>query len=152
MNPPAQLPSVDAHAGYWIRLVSNQVSHRLGLKLQPHGVTMAEWVVLRELADGDARPGDLAARLGLTRSALSRLADRLLAKSLITRHAVAGDLRAQRLALSARSRALIPPLAALAAENDDAFFGHLGPEHRETIRMLMKNIIHRARLAKSTMP
>lgn len=147
-NHDASPAPLDSHAGYWIRVVSNQVAHRLGTRLQSHGVTLAEWQVLRELADGTAQPGELAARLGLTRSALSRLADRLLDKELISRHIVAGDLRAHRLTLTEAGRSLIPALAGVAANNDDEFFGHLGPEHRETIKMLMKNIFHRARIKK----
>lgn len=151
-NSDAQPAPLDSHAGYWIRVVSNQVSHRLGLQLQTHGVTLAEWQVLRELADRSAQPGELAGRLGLTRSALSRLAGRLLDKALITCDVVEGDLRAQQLNLTDAARRLIPALAAVVTKNDDEFFGHLGPEHRETIKMLMKNIYHRARARKLAAP
>jgi DNA-binding MarR family transcriptional regulator len=58
-------------------------------------VTAAEWVVLLELFGGEAAgPSRLAERLGLTRGAISKLADRLIQKRLIVREDSAEDLRA----------------------------------------------------------
>src|SRR5208337_2712879 len=89
--------TLEAHLGYWLRFVSNHVSHAFSLKLATREVTVAEWVVLRELYDRDAMaPSELATRLGMTRGAISKLADRLVAKSLLTRTSNdAGDRRFQ---------------------------------------------------------
>ena len=76
-------------------------------------MTVAEWVVLRELYDGESAPSALADRLGMTRGAISKLADRLIAKGLIARRASAGDRRFQSLALTRQGRAMTPKLAAL---------------------------------------
>ncbi|TBR26261.1 MAG: MarR family transcriptional regulator, partial [Reyranella sp.] len=79
---------LETHLGYWLRFVSNHVSHSFSLKLQARGVTVAEWVVLRDLFDGDhVPPSALADRLGMTRGAISKLADRLIAKDQIERTA-----------------------------------------------------------------
>ena len=134
---------LEAHLGYWIRYVSNHVSHAFSLKLAAVGVTVAEWVVLRELYDGESAPSALADRIGMTRGAISKLADRLIAKGLIVRRAGAGDRRFQSLALTARGRALTPKLAALADENDREFFAGLDLEARETIAAAMKEIVRR---------
>jgi hypothetical protein len=40
--------SLESHLGYWLRYVSNHVSHAFALKLAALEVTAAEWVVLRE--------------------------------------------------------------------------------------------------------
>ncbi len=106
------ISKLESHLGYWLRYVSNQVSHAFALKVQEKGVTVAEWVVLRELYDDDAQPSVLSERLGMTRGAISKLADRLLAKKLITRQAMEGDGRSQMLGLTGRGRALVPELAA----------------------------------------
>ena len=129
--------------GYWIRYVSNHVSHAFSLKLAAVEVTVAEWVVLRELYDGESAPSALADRIGMTRGAISKLAERLIAKGLIVRRAGAGDRRFQSLALTARGRALTPKLAALADENDREFFAGLDLEARETIAAAMKEIVRR---------
>ena len=132
-----------AHLGYWLRYVSNQVSHAFGLKVQAHGVTVAEWVVLRELYEQETMPSVLAERLGMTRGAISKLADRLAAKGLITREPGPGDRRSQSLTLTAPGRALVPGLAALADQNDDEFFGDLNPAIRATIEATMRDIVRR---------
>ena len=43
-----------AHLGYWLRLVSNHVSHAFAQKLEAENVTVAEWVMMRSLYDHKA--------------------------------------------------------------------------------------------------
>ncbi len=121
--------------------MSNHVSHAFALKLAAVGVTAAEWVVLRELYDSESAPSALADRLGMTRGAISKLADRLIDKALIARRASAGDRRFQSLALTRRGRAITPKLAALADENDAEFFAGLDARTRATITAAMKAIV-----------
>lgn len=137
------LSGLESHLGYWLRYVSNQVSHAFALKVQEESVTVAEWVVLRELYDATAMPSALADRLGMTRGAISKLADRLERKGLIRRETAEGDGRAQILALAVSGRELVPKLAALADRNDEEFFGDLDPSLRETILTAMKEIVRR---------
>jgi DNA-binding MarR family transcriptional regulator len=134
---------LDSHLGYWLRYASNQVSHAFSLRVQACGVTVAEWVVLRELYDRDMMPSALAERLGMTRGAISKLADRLAAKNLAARSSDAEDRRVQALSLTPAGRALVPALAALADQNDEAFFAHLDRATRATIEAAMKEIVRR---------
>jgi len=145
MPPKAVAVSpLEAHLGYWIRFVSNQVSHSFGLKLADRDVTVAEWVVLREMYEADSVvPSALAERIGMTRGAISKLVDRLVAKALTIRTMSREDRRYQTVALSAKGRALVPKLAALADQNDAEFFGHLVAHERETIESAMRAIVHR---------
>src|SRR5262245_57434154 len=107
--------NLEDHLGYWLRFVSNHVSHAFALKMEARGVTVAEWVMMRELFDRDhIAPSELAERIGMTRGAVTKLADRLIAKSLIARTASKEDARRQTLALTRKGRALVPSLAALA--------------------------------------
>ena len=56
---------LEAHLGYWLRAVSNHVSHGFKTKVERHGVTVAEWVVLRALFERDGvNPSELATTLG----------------------------------------------------------------------------------------
>ncbi|HEY4143133.1 MAG TPA: MarR family winged helix-turn-helix transcriptional regulator [Pseudolabrys sp.] len=142
----ARQPSVSAletHLGYWLRYVSNQVSQSFSRKVAEAGVSVAEWVILRELHDGDLAPSILAGKTGMTRGGISKIADKLIAKSLVTRTQSDEDLRYQALALTAKGRALVPKLAALADNNDEEFFGHLGAAERKTIEKVMREIVHR---------
>jgi DNA-binding MarR family transcriptional regulator len=138
-----ELSSLESHLGYWIRYMSNHVSHAFALKLEAQAVTVAEWVVLRDLYDSESAPSAIAGRLGMTRGAISKLADRLIDKELIVRRATAGDRRFQSLALTWQGRAITPKLAALADENDAEFFADLDIETRAAIMAAMKAIVRR---------
>jgi DNA-binding MarR family transcriptional regulator len=135
---------LESHLGYWLRFVSNHVSHAFSLKLQARDVTVAEWVVLRELFDlRDIPPSVLANRLGMTRGAISKLADRLIAKKLVDRTLSTGDRRQQALSLTAAGRKLVPALSALADRNDAEFFGHLKPSEHAALEKMLRDIVRR---------
>jgi len=133
---------LESHLGYWLRFVSNHVSHAFARKVEAHGVTVAEWVVLRELYDRDGlAPSILAERIGMTRGAITKIADRLIAKDLVIRQAVEADRRFQTLALTAAGRRLVPALARLADTNDAEFFAHLSNAERAALTAAMKAIV-----------
>jgi DNA-binding MarR family transcriptional regulator len=136
------ISDLTAHLGYWLRYVSNHVSQGFARKLETQGVTVAEWAVMRELYGVDRRaPSRLAEQLGLTRGAITKLADRLVAKGLVTRTPDPDDARAQILALTVRGQGLVPKLAALADKNDAEFFAHLGVEERSMVERVLKDIV-----------
>jgi len=141
-NKASDLSPLKAHLGYWLRAVSNQVSHAFARKLEARGVSVAEWVMMRELYETDGlAPSHLAMELGMTKGAITKLADRLIEKSLITRHIRTDDRRAQTLALTPTGRKLVPALAALADENDAAFFGHLSAAEQTRLRAMLQAIV-----------
>lgn len=130
--------------GYWLRFVSNHVSYAFARKLADKDVTVAEWVVLHELYGEEAvGPSRLAERLGLTRGAISKLADRLIRKKLIVREDSAEDLRAHTLKIARAGAALVPLLAALADENDAEFFGDMSVKERAVLERVLKGRIAR---------
>jgi DNA-binding MarR family transcriptional regulator len=132
---------LEAHLGYWLRMVSNAVSQEFARKLESQGVTVAEWVFLRMLWNsGSIAPSDLADRLTMTKGAISKLADRLAEKGLIDRVANSGDKRAQTLSLKPAGRKAIPRLAALADANDAAFFAELSAGERHQLGRLLRKI------------
>lgn len=135
---------LEAHIGFWLRYVSNHVSHAFRRKVETHGVTVAEWVVLRHLlASGATAPSGVAEALGMTRGAISKLVDRLHAKKLATRTAGREDRRFQSVSLTPAGRRLVPKLAALADVNDAEFFGHLDDDRRAEIVSLMQEVVRR---------
>lgn len=137
----AVVSGLEAHLGYWLRAVSNHVSHAFRSKVEQHGVTVAEWVVLRALFAEDAvNPSALAATLGLTRGTISKLVERLSAKELVSVRSDARDGRAQLIALRPSGRRLVPTLAALADENDAAAFGHLDARQRASLLGLLREV------------
>lgn len=125
-----------SHLGYRLRVVSNAVSHAFARKLAASGVTVAEWVILREMHEREEKtsPSVVAEVTGLTRGAVSKLIDRLLRKGLVTRAEAARDRRYQEIKLTAGAVRLVPKLARIADENDEAFFSLLTVPERENLR------------------
>ena len=132
------------HIGYWMRVVSNHVSHSFARKLEGKGVTTAEWVLMRVLYDVDAlAPSRIADRMGMTRGAITKLADRLIKKGMLVRRHDPEDGRAQSLSLTRTGRRLVPELARLADRNDDAVFGLLTEAERKQMRLLVETLAER---------
>ncbi len=130
------------HVGFWLRYVSNHVSQAFARKVEGQGVTVAEWVLLRLLYEREpAAPSRLAQEIGMTRGAVTKLADRLIAKALVVRRADPADGRAQTLALTGAGEALVPVLGAIADANDAAFFGALPDADRQTLQLLLERLV-----------
>lgn len=147
MTLPSELTD---HIGYWMRMVSNAVSHEFARKVSGEDVTVAEWSFMRTLYDFEpTSPSVLAERMGMTKGAISKLAERLVAKALVERAESRDDKRAHSLSLTAEGRAKIPVLASLADENDAEFFGVLTKEERETLDRILKVLAERRELKRT---
>ena len=144
MTKKTEISELEKHVGYWLRFVSNHVSHAFMQKVEAKRVTVAEWAVMREMFEaGPVNPSQLAERLGMTRGAVSKLVERLCGKSLVKRRASDGDRRYQSVALTPKGRKLVPTLAQLADENDQEFFGHLSKDSQAGLVQLLKSLVHR---------
>lgn len=141
------ISNLETHLGYWLRFVSNHVSHSFARRIEDQGVTVAEWAMLRALHGREpTQPSRIADMLGMTRGAISKLADRLLAKGMIDRTPDESDGRMHALALTTKGAVLVPALAAIADENDARFFGHLAPRDRALLEQMLRSIVDREQL------
>src|SRR5690242_6326115 len=96
--------ALEAHLGYWLRLVSNEVSNAFERALQKRNISVAEWVAINQLAAGtNLTPARLAAAMGMTRGAISKVLDKLDAKKLISRSVSPLDSRVQLLSLTGQA-------------------------------------------------
>jgi DNA-binding MarR family transcriptional regulator len=144
----AAVSDLTTHTGYLLRMVSNAVSQEFARKVAGEGVTVAEWVMLRSLYGGEAvAPSELARKMGMTRGAISKLADRLLEKGLIERTDNPDDKRGHSLSMSAAGAKKVPVLARLADENDAAFLAVLGGEEQKRLRKLLHTLIDKQGLS-----
>jgi DNA-binding MarR family transcriptional regulator len=132
---------LETHLGYWLRRVSNAVSGAFARSLQENHTSVAEWVLLRELQErGQATPSELADTLGLTRGAISKIVDKLEAKSWILTASKEGDNRSRLLTITREGRRILPALATVADTNDAHFFDCLSFTERRTLRKLLTKI------------
>nr|WP_279379681.1 MarR family transcriptional regulator [Polymorphobacter fuscus] len=110
-------------------------------------VTVAEWTVMRRLYPVESvAPSQLADAMGMTRGAISKLADRLVAKSLVVRDASATDGRAHFLRLTAHGAEMVPALAALAEQNEAECFAHLSSADRAVLERILANAVVQLRI------
>lgn len=149
MNSTPNLPapsSLDAHLGFWLRLVSNHVSARFQSLVEREGCSVTEWVALRVLFDNPAsRHADLIRALGMTKGAASKVVTRLEERGLATREVAEGS-REQRVVLTPKGMALVPRLAALADENDAYFFGHLADGEQSALLTALQALVAQHKL------
>ncbi len=137
--------TLKSHIGYHLRVVSNAVSYSFAKKLSDSEVTVAEWVILREMYSEDQKisPSAIAEMTGLTRGAVSKLIDRLLNKGLVTREESSDDRRFQDLKLTTKAMRLVPKLGHIADKNDESFFSVLtDSEKKNLVKTLIKIAEH----------
>jgi DNA-binding MarR family transcriptional regulator len=146
--PEGAVSELEAHLGFWLRFVSNHVSDRFRRMVEARGVTVSEWVALRTLYAADSSARALVESLGMTKGAVSKVLDRLERKKLLRRVADPEDGRAQRLALTAAGRKLVPTLATLADENDAHFFGQLPPDARRMLAETLRELVRTHQLSE----
>ncbi len=144
-----KVASLGDHLGYWLRMVSNAVSHDFARRVSGEGVIVAEWVLIRELYDVEMMaPSALADRIGMTRGGVSKLADKLLSKALILRTDDPDDRRAHTLSLTEAGREKVITLAAHADVNDQDYFGVLSEAEQAQLKMLLQKLVERRRLTE----
>lgn len=146
-GPPETVSSLDSHLGYWLRFVSNHVSQAFQSKMQDNGVTVSEWVIMREMfRTGYTSTTEISSNTGLTKSAVSKLIARLEEKALVIRLIAEEDQRNQVLFLSKSGKLLVPKLAILADQNDAEFFEFLSQSERESLLSVMRKIVMEKKL------
>jgi DNA-binding MarR family transcriptional regulator len=144
MPTSSQVSGLQHHLGYWLRYVSNHVSYAFSQKVEAHGVTVAEWVVMRHLLDaGPVNPSQIADHLGMTRGAISKLVDRLGRKKMVRCTSAGGDRRYQTVELTTPGKKLVPQLARLADQNDAQFFGHLNTRQQTVLIDMLQECVRR---------
>ncbi len=145
-NPSPHPSPLEAHLGYWMRFVSNQVSAWFQQAVEASGVSVTDWVALRTLLDADdgdnpATHATLTQALGMTKGAVSKVVARLEDKGLVARADALQDARSHTLSLTPAGRALVPVLAAKADANDEQFFGHLPAAERQRLARLLQEMV-----------
>lgn len=133
--------NLEEHLGYWLRCLSNFVSHSFAERLAGQDISVAQWVVLRALYDSSGVTlNEAAAQVGVDKSSLSRMVERLVQKRLVNR-TEGDDRRSLGLTLTAAGKKLVPQLAKLADENDAAFFHALPPRQRTEFLATIKQLL-----------
>ncbi|GAB1259987.1 MarR family transcriptional regulator [Aurantivibrio plasticivorans] len=117
---------------FWISRLANTLQDQFNQRLKPLDVTWPQWMVLNVLDQGTAKtPASIAEQIGIDRSAVTRLLDRLENKQLIERLHDKLDRRSVIIKMTTQGAKLIEELNELAQEHQDHFLSALpNTEHR----------------------
>ncbi|MEG3087100.1 MarR family winged helix-turn-helix transcriptional regulator [Sphingomonas sp. PB4P5] len=137
--------SSDTDLADLLRTAAGAAHQNLSRALLPHGVTAAEWTLLRELRAAGAVPQvRLAERLGMTRGGISKLVDRLVAKRLLVRgRGGGGDRRVQIIGLTGTGVLLVPELERIAGAAEAALFSGLSMRERSALDGALRRVAGR---------
>jgi len=151
---PAEL--ADRLAAHWEELNRFVLDRKVHSSLYrgPAGdLSHIQLAALTVLADGDVRMGDLAARLGLAESSLTRLVDRLESVGLALRRPAAGDRRCIEAGLTPEGRKVVRRVLADRREFLGEILETLDPDERgELVRLfgVVATALHARRAASSS--
>lgn len=139
-----QLPfmtDLEDHLGYLLRRVSNQVSAEFERSLRARSISVAEWVVLSQIASKScSTSGELADRLKLTRGAISKIVEKLEDKGLLARSCLQDDARVKPLHLTEKGSGILPQLVEIADGNDRRFFSGLTDGEQQLLRKILQKL------------
>lgn len=106
-----------------------------------HGITSQQGVMLCVLMAQPRGMGELGGMLGLAKSSLSGLVDRMERLGLVRREPDAADLRAVRVALTADGRALIDDFYPETCRRVEKLAAGLGDADRDALAALLGRVV-----------
>ena len=126
----------DLHAslGYRLTYAARLAERRFEAALSPLGLSRTMWCVLLAAGqEGLSAPSDIAAFIGIDRTATSRALRALDDAGLVTRAAGTGDRRMTRVALTEAGQDRLAAASRAAAENATHFTAKLDPADRAAL-------------------
>ncbi len=129
------------HIGYWINRIRTQTHLSFESRLEPYGVTVAQWCILAALYDEQATTiKELSLHIDIDKGSISRVVDRLVTKGLVV-HGSGKDRRSGHLSLTSGGLALVPFLIQEAEQNEQRFFGMLSEEELHQFQHILRKVI-----------
>lgn len=124
--------------GYLIRDTSRLILARLQARLEPHGVTLGQYFILRELWQNEGQSQrELSAHISIAEPSTVAAIDAMEKRDLVVRVRSQHDRRKVHIHLTARGRNLRTELLAHAAEIINDGTADFSAEELETLRRLL---------------
>jgi len=131
------------HVGFWLNLLARAGAKSFERALEKHGVTIAQWVVLRALYGRESSLNELSQAIGLDLGSTSGLVERLVQKKLVNREIPPEDRRSVRLSLTSAGVDLVPELAVTASRHDEAFFAKISKTKKDQLLAIVMELIQK---------
>ena len=127
---------------FWIGRLASVMKDTFNQKLASWDVTYPQWMILNvlhhELAD---TPAQIAENIGVDRSAVTRLLDRLEAKHLAERVHDGLDRRSVKILMTRQGAALMDELNAAAREHQQVFLSQMHPTELRAFKTNVQKLL-----------
>tara|TARA_B100000530_G_scaffold336507_1_gene291432 strand:- start:2607 stop:3065 length:459 start_codon:yes stop_codon:yes gene_type:complete len=135
---PRELPD---HVGYLIGDVSRMLRTVYDRRVEPLGLTRAQWLVLARLSriEGCTQT-ELAAQLEIKKPTLGKLLERLEEKMWVTRRGDENDARSKRVFLTKRAGPVLDQMFSLADEVLDAAISGLNRKEADQLNAALLQV------------
>ena len=144
VKPEAEAAGTDTRAdyvGYLIGDVSRMFRTVYDRRVQPLGLTRAQWRVMTRLNRLEScTQTQLAIELEIEKPTLGKLIERLEAKGWVERRADASDARSKRLFLTPAARPLLEEISQRADEVIEGVFAGIGADESARLRDTLSDI------------
>lgn len=128
-----------ASLGYQLSLAARLQERRLEEGLKTLGLTRTSWCVLLAIGNEDKRqPSDIAAFVGIDRTAASRALRQMEAEGMIARGSGTGDGRTRAVMLTDFGRDLLHKGTPMAQENNAIMEARLSEDDRDRLIFLLQ--------------
>ncbi len=127
---------------FWIGRLANVMKDAFNQKLASWDVTYPQWMILNvlhhQLAD---TPAQIAENIGVDRSAVTRLLDRLEAKNLAERMHDGLDRRSVKILMTRQGAALMDELNEAAREHQQLFLSQMHPTELRAFKTNLQKLL-----------
>ncbi len=145
---------LDRFVPYRLSVLSNRVSSAIAKEYSDRfGLSIPEWRIMAVLGGTpDLSAREVAERTAMDKVQVSRAVESLVRARRAARTADAADGRIQRLALTAKGRAIYDEVVPLALHLEEVFLSALKPDERRLFDALMQKLARQAHLLGNSKP
>ncbi|MXN67496.1 MarR family transcriptional regulator [Stappia sp. GBMRC 2046] len=127
---------------YLIAIVNRQLEDELQDKLRPEGIPIEQFRILSALKDGNGLAmGDLAARVLVDSTTLTKIIDRMVTAMLVYRAPDPNDRRKVLVFLTAKGGALIGRLEGVVGEQEEKLVNRLQQGKAEELTRILQTLV-----------
>ena len=132
-------------ATWLMRRITVAFAHEVGQRLEPDGLTHAQWVPLLKIHQGVATTAaEVAREAHLDAATVTRTLDRLEAKGFLRRVRSSQDRRVVNLALTPEGQAVAQKIPALLCEVQNAHLRGFTRDELDTLKGLLRRVLDNA--------
>lgn len=127
---------------FWLTKLSNAMQEQFNGAISDYGLTWSQWLLLNYLRQRvNSTPAQAAEAIGVDRSAITRLVDRVEAKQLVMRMREGVDRRSISLYLTKQGMDLCGEVDIAAKQHQDKFLESLHTSEQRMLRLTLQKML-----------